>query len=757
MAGIPKTKVDDCNSDSRDGLQCFDRDMAQFETLVVPIRSVLDLLSVTHAPEVIQRYRDAMDSGAAFPPISVIRAGRRFIVADGHKRLSACKRRGMTHVMVQVWSWRKLAADLGRQFARSTARLASLLWRSIHDPGTRPWLRKFYWDTVLHWRRFLAALPASLGLAEQKAADCIARSEGTFFRLVRECARFRGHLVVITVSLAALGAAQLYLTWIAKLWADGPLRTGDPGALRTLATRASLSCIVLILGLFFSRYFLQSLNQHLVQVLRDRAQRRLLEVELASVRRFQVGELMSRMFNDAGALTQFVREILRRGIGETFVLAGSLTMIVRLDWRLAAIIALVGPPVYFLLSYCGGYVRRRSAEAQQEVGALSAVFTQQLAGLSTIKGFQTETAEQRVFERKDTLYRRHAMRSQFWLALMTTGVWALTFAALLAVVWYGTSQVALGRVTPGVLFAFCLYAVQTVEPVRRLGEVHGLTQQALAAASRVFEIIDLAPVEHDDGVALPDTIKGALYFEGVNFQYPSGRSVLRKLNFTVAPRETVAIVAASGGGKSTIAKLMLRFLAPTGGRILLDGIDIQDARLSQLRRAICVVEQDPFIFSGSLFDNLRYGSPDAEPERVNAAIALAGLDRFVAALPAGLDTQLAESGRNISGGQYQRIALARAIVRDPAVLVLDEATSAVDSETEQGIFEGIAPWLARRTVLIMTHRLSTVMRFPRVIVLSEGAIAGDGNPALLMRTCPVFQRLFAEQVAPMAEREAPVT
>src|SRR5581483_3097165 len=139
-----------------------------------------------------------------------------------------------------------------------------------------------------------------------------------------------------------------------------------------------------------------------------------------------------------------------------------------------------------------------------------------------------------------------------------------------------------------------------------------LTQQALAAASRVFEIIDLGPVEHDDGVALPDAIEGALSFEGVDFQFPSGRSVLRKLSFTVAPRETVAIVAASGGGKSTIANLMLRFLAPTGGRILLDGIDIQDARLSQLRRAICVVEQDPFIFSGSLFDNLRYGSPDAE-------------------------------------------------------------------------------------------------------------------------------------------------
>ncbi len=197
----------------------------------------------------------------------------------------------------------------------------------------------------------------------------------------------------------------------------------------------------------------------------------------------------------------------------------------------------------------------------------------------------------------------------------------------------------------------------------------------------------------------------------------------------------------------------MRFFDPESGRITLDGVEIRQARLAQLRRAICVVEQEPFIFTGSILDNLRYGSFDAGEERIREAVALAGLDRFIAALPEGLNSRLAESGRNVSGGQYQRIALARAIVRDPAVLVLDEATSAVDSETEQEIFTRIEPWLSRRTVLVMTHRLATLIRFRRVVVLNEGRVVGDGAPHELLRTCPVFERLFAEQVSPLAERE----
>lgn len=726
------------------GPDCFDSSLAEFETRVFPIDSIIDLLSSTHAPEKIAEYRAAMDNGAKFPPLSIVRIAGRYFLADGHKRLGACKERGMTQVTVELWPLRRIVADLYRQTGRSLRRVASLIAQTPRDPQARKRWRRFYWDTVLHWKRFFVTLPSLIGGRDREDSP---PSSSVFLRLVRECLRFRGHIILIALTLGALGGAQLYLTWIAKLWTDGPLKTGDRAAMAHLVRQASFAATVLVGALFSSRYVLQSLDQHLVQDLRDRAQRRLLEVELSSVRRFQIGELMSRMFNDALSMSQFVREILRRWIGESVVLVGALVMLFRLDWQLAMMIAVAGPIVGGVLSYFGGFIRRRSAAAQREIGELSATLTEQLAGLSTIKGFQTESAERERFVSIDTSYRHHVMRSQLWLASMTTGVWAITAAALLIATWYGTSKIASGRSTPGALLAFCLYAVQTVEPLRRLSEVHGLLQRALASAVRVFDVIDISAPETEGSLALPEPMRGELEFSDVSFSYVAGHPILREFQLSIGSRETVAIVGASGGGKSTLASLLVRFADPLEGRILLDGTDTRSLRLSQLRRAICVIEQKPFIFSGSVLENIRYGSPGASLEAVRVAVTLASLDQFVATLPAGLDTYLTESGRNLSGGQQQRIALARAIVRNPAVLVLDESTSAIDTETENAIFSRMESWLADRTAILMTHRLATVIRFPRVVVLADGRVVGDGPAAQLLESCPAFARLFSEQVS----------
>ncbi len=731
-------------------LDCFDASRAEGRTIETPIESVIDLLSSTHAPEKIAEYREAMDRGATFPPIGVFQIGGRYIVTDGHKRLSACKQRGTSRVMVELWTVRRLLGDLWGQTVRSTKRLVSSLVHSTHDAQSRKRLHRVYWDTLLHWKRLFVTLPTLIRQSEsEESPSSAASARSTTIRLIKECARFRGHLVLIVISLAALGFAQLELTWIAKLWTDGPLKTGDQRQMAELVGHAMEIAIVLVAGLFTSRYLLQSLNQNLVQDLRDRAQAHLLEIDLSTVRRFQVGELMSRLFNDAGSLSQFVREILRRGIGETIVLVGALVILFRLDWRLATIMAITGSIVAMVLAYCGGYIRRRSHRAQEEVGRLSASLTEQLSGLTTIKTFQTETTERERFAANDSDYRHHVMRGELWMASMTTGVWAITTVALLGVVIYGTKQIAIGRQTAGALLAFCLYAVQTVEPLRRLSEVHGLMQRAVAAAVRVFEIIDLPAIESEGTVALPASPTGALRFDHVSFRYTPDRAVLEDFDLKINAKETVGVVAASGGGKSTLASLMVRFADPVSGRILLDGIDISELRLAELRRAVCVMEQKPFVFTGTLFENIRYGSPRATREQVGTAASQAGLDQFIASLPGGLDSYLAESGRNLSGGQQQRIALARAIIRDPLVLILDEATSAIDSETEEEIFSRLGPWLAKRTLLLMTHRLSTVIRFPRVIVFDQGRMVGDGSAAHLLETCPVFKRLFAEQVSPL--------
>jgi subfamily B ATP-binding cassette protein MsbA len=416
-------------------------------------------------------------------------------------------------------------------------------------------------------------------------------------------------------------------------------------------------------------------------------------------------------------------------------------------------LALIGcvlvPLVGVLLSRIGEVIRSRGAAAQRKVGELNATLSEQLRGLTTIKGFQTETRERARFARENAGYRREVMRSEWWTAMLMTLVWLVTGIGLLTILWYGTGQVFRGTATPGQLFAFVLYAVQTVEPLRRLSEVQAMLQRALAAAARVYDVIATPQPEPEGVLPLGKEVHGALRCEQLGFRYRADEPVLDDLTLRIAPRETVAIVAASGGGKSTFAGLLVRFVDPQYGCILLDGIDIRMLRLADLRRAICVVEQDPFIFSGPLIENVRYGSPHASRATVEAAVLRAGLVPLVSTLPGGLQASLQEAGGNLSGGQKQRIALARAIVRDPAVLVLDEATSALDSDTEGQIFSGLEQWLRQRTVLVMAHRLATISRFERIVVLQGGRVVGDGSIAGLVQGCAAFAELFAEQLTPL--------
>lgn len=569
-----------------------------------------------------------------------------------------------------------------------------------------------------------------------------------FVRLVRECLQFPGRLAAIVASLAVLGAAQLYLTWLVKLWTEQAVMNGDPAVLQPLMLRAAAITVAAVVAVFASRYLLNSVNQRMVERLRDAIQGHALEMGVFAVREHRSGEWLSRVFNDTGALSVFVRDILKRLVGETIVLFGSLAMMFYLRWQLAVATCLLVPLVGVLLTRLGERIRSRGAAAQQAVGDLSALLSEQVLGLTTIKTFQTEAVERRRFAQQNARYRRAVMRSEWWTALLMTLVWLITGLGLLGVIWYGTGYALVNRMTAGGLFAFCLYAVQTIEPLRRLAEVQGMLQRALAAAARVYEVIDSPDVERGGEACLPEPVRGALHLEGVGFRYRADEPVLEGLDLRIAPGETVAVVAASGKGKSTLASLLVRFADPQAGRITVDGVDLRTVRLADVRQAVCVVEQNSFVFSGPLLDNIRYGSWQASREAVEEAVRLTGLGPLVASL--GLEAPIEEGGRDLSGGQKQRLALARAIVRNPTVLVLDEATSALDSDAEAQIFGQMDPWLRRRTVIVMAHRLSTISRFARVVVLDRGRVVGDGSIGELVRGCPEFRQLFAEQLAPLS-------
>lgn len=574
-----------------------------------------------------------------------------------------------------------------------------------------------------------------------------------FLRLVGECRAYPVRIAVILLSLAALAGAQFYLTWLVRLGVE-PLERGDSATVANLRGQGAVTAALLIAALFTSRYLLSSVNQSLVQRLRDRAQRQLLVTDVAALREFRSGELVSRIFNDAGVLAGFVRDVLKRLVGETLIVVGGLALMFYLHWRLALATCVAVPIVAVLLNELGGIIRRRGGAAQREIGRLTAILNEQLLGVTTVKGYQAEGFERDRFSAQNAAYRAQVMRGEQWAAVLVAAVSVVGATALFGIIWYGSQQVIQKHLTPGELLAFCLYAAQTIEPLRRLSEVHGMLQGALAAAARVYEVIDFPRVEAQGRTAISLPVRGALRFEDVRFRYRADEPVLAGVTLSIAPMETVGIVAASGGGKSTIANLLMRFFDPDQGRILLDGVDLRALRLADLRRAVGVVEQDPFIFSGALIDNIRYGSWHTSTAAITAAVSLAGLEPLVSSLPGGLHAVLREAGRDLSGGQKQRIALARAVVRDPAVLVLDEATSALDSDSERQIFVQLQDWLRRRTVLVMAHRLATIRRFERVIVLEGGRVVGDGSVSRLLSGCPAFERLFAEQIVPLG---APMT
>ena len=726
---------------------CFNPALAAFPTRRVAIDQVVDLLPVSHAAERIASYRHAMEAGDQFPPISVVRVAGRLLIADGHKRFSAYRSLPVSDIVVEVWTTRRWLRDQWEQFVRKTGQQWSLAWRSAVDQRARGQARRLFWDTIGHWRRVVLSIARRFAPASVAETPPPLSGTHVFFRLVRECTHSPIRLAVAVISLLSVALAQLYLTWLVKLWTEGPVLHGDRAMLDSIVTRGALVTAGMVVSVFLSRYVLNSINQRMVERLRNAVHTHVLAAGVGTVRKLPNGEWLSRVFNDAGALSGFVRDVLKRLVGEGVVLIGALAMMFYLQWRLAFIGCVLVPLVGVLLSRIGEVIRSRGAAAQRKVGELNATLSEQLRGLTTIKGFQTETRERARFGRENAGYRREVMRSEWWTAMLMTIVWLVTGAGLLAILWYGTWRVFSGTTTPGQLFAFVLYAVQTVEPLRRLSEVQAMLQRALAAADRVYEVIDTSRPEPAGVQQLP-TVCGELRFEQLGFRYRADEPVLNDLTLCIAPRETVAVVAASGGGKSTLASLLVRFADPQHGCILLDGVDVRALRLADLRRAICVVEQDPFIFSGPLIDNICYGSPHASRAAIEAAVVRAGLEPLVGTLPGGLRASLQEAGGDLSGGQKQRIALARAIVRDPAVLVLDEATSALDSDSEGQIFAGIAPWLRQRTVLVMAHRLATISRFERLIVLQGGRVVGDGSIAGLLQSCPAFGELFAEQLTP---------
>lgn len=462
----------------------------------------------------------------------------------------------------------------------------------------------------------------------------------------------------------------------------------------------------------------------------------------------ETGDLMSRLINDIETLNSFLSQGFRRLLGSALGLVATLTGMLIVDWRLA-LVTLLAVPVMLVATRLFGYVARRAFRRRQEaIGEVSATLAEQLATVKVAQAFSRTEFDRSSFAARNLANREANVTASAVSSAFSPALGVISAVATSLVAGFGGWMGVNGLVTIGVVVAFLGYARSFFNAVNQLSSLYADTQSALAGGERVFDLLDTSDevTDRPDATAL-GAITGRVEFRGVSFAYATGPEVLHDIDLAVEPGTTVAIVGATGAGKTTLINLVPRFYDPTSGSVLVDGQDLRDVTVRSLRTHLGIVLQDPFLFSGTIAENIRYGREGASDAEVRAAARAARSSAFIEQLPEGYNTIVEERGSTLSAGQRQLVALARAILADPAILILDEATSSVDTRTEVLIQQALRELLTDRTAFIIAHRLSTVRDADRIIVIDGGRIVEDGSYESLLAAGGRFTELHRSQFA----------
>jgi ATP-binding cassette subfamily B protein len=533
-----------------------------------------------------------------------------------------------------------------------------------------------------------------------------------------------------------------------RIIVDGAIAGRDAAAV----TRAAvlLAGLAVLQGAAVAgRHLLFSLaGERGVRRVRDRLYRSLLGQEVAFFDASRTGELVSRLGTDCAAIQSLVSAHVSMALRHVITALGGTALLFITSPRLTLVMLAVVPPVAIGAVAYGRKVRALARRYQDALADASHVAEESLSAVRTVRAFNAEEAEAARYEAAtgdayDAARRRAYAGSTFMGAASAGG-----YVAMAVVLGYGGTLVARGALTPGALTAFLVYTLLIAMSLGALAELWAEAMRGLGAADRVFALMDRAPAMPIAGGARPAACRGGIAFEGVRFAYPTRpeAEVLAGIDLAVAPGEVVALVGASGAGKSTVAALVGRLYDPSAGRVRLDGTDLRDLDPAWLRAQIGVVPQEPVLFSASIEENVRYGRPGAGHDEVVAACRAAHADAFVRAFPDGYATRVGERGQQLSGGQRQRIAIARAVLKDPRILLLDEATSALDAESEALVQDALEKLMRGRTAIVIAHRLSTVARADRVVVLENGRVAESGPHGALMHQGGIYRRLVERQL-----------
>ncbi len=472
--------------------------------------------------------------------------------------------------------------------------------------------------------------------------------------------------------------------------------------------------------------------------------------------RISTGQLISRITNDTSVLSRFFSRQLSSFLSSIFTLAMAVAALMTMDFKLTAIGVAMTPFLFLIYFRYGKIIRPLYLSMRQQYGVLASVVNNTLTGVRTVKSLGLEEYEAQKFDRENDKYLRLALKAARISATYNPLSWMVIGVAMTLVLFVGGVEIIEGRLTIGELTAAVSYLTMLMWPLRALGMFITSFQRSMTAAQRVVEIIESIPEVKEKPGAIPlPRLKGHIKFEDVWFGYDAEHMVLKGVNLEIRPGECVAILGPTGSGKSSLIRLIPRFYDPTKGRVLVDGYDLRDVKLRSLRRQIAILSQEPYIFAGTIKDNILFGNPKASMEDVVRAAKAAKIHDFVASLPRGYDTPIGERGVTLSGGQRQRLALARALVRDPRILILDDPTSNLDAETERRLVEDLKEVVRGRTTIVVTQRPSLIRLADRIVVMDGGRIVEEGSHEELMARKGLYYKLYTsfalEEARPVAE------